>query len=336
MVDSGLCQHGWTYINIDDNWQGVRGGTFNGIQPNAKKFSDIGAMVSEIHRLGLKAGIYSTPWVTSYAGKCGGSAENPQGIWHPPTKHGPYRKKILPYAIGPYPFATQDAKQWAAWGIDYLKYDWGPVELPESREMAAALRASGRDVIFSISNNTSGNIFGEVGDLATVANSWRTTTDIKDVWKSVCANGFDADKWAPFAGPGHFNDPDMLVVGRVGWGKLHATHLSPDEQYSHVSLWCLLSAPLLLGCDLQKLDPFTLGLLTNDEVLDLDQDALGKQATMVAKDGDTEIYAKRLEDGSWAVGFFNRGETPMKATLHWNAIGISGPQIVRDLWRKRI
>jgi alpha-galactosidase len=333
MVNSGLAQHGWTYVNIDDTWQGTRGGDFHAIQPDLKRFPDLPGLVDSIHQLGLKAGIYSTPWVTSYAAHVGGSAENPDGTWHYPSTRGPYRKKILPYAIGPYPFATNDAKQWAAWGIDYLKYDWGPVELPESREMADALRASGRDIIFSISNNTSGNIFSEVGDLSQVANSWRITTDIADNWNSVAANGFHADKWAPFAGPGHFNDPDMLVLGQTGGG--HPTRLTPDEQYSHMSLWCLLAAPLLLSCELDKLDPFTLGLLTNNEVLDVDQDTLGKQATMVAKDGMTTIFAKPLDDGSWAVGFFSHSPTPVQATLHWTAIGLSGSQRVRDLWRQK-
>ncbi len=335
MASSGLSQHGWTYINIDDTWQGTRGGQFNAIQPNPRRFPDMKGLVDEIHGLGLKAGIYSTPWTTSYAGRVGGSAENPQGTWQHPARRGPYRKKILPYAIGKYSFATQDARQWASWGVDYLKYDWGPVELPETREMAGALRSSGRDILFSLSNNTSGNIFMEIADLSQLANSWRTTTDIQDTWASVCANGFSGDKWASFAGPGHFNDPDMLVVGQVGWGHPHPTHLTPDEQYSQVSLWCLLSAPLLLGCDLDKLDAFTLGLLTNDEVLDLDQDDLGKQATMVARDGETMIYAKPLEDGSWAAGFFNRGPHAARATLTWKALGLSGPQTARDLWRQK-
>ncbi len=335
MANSGLAQHGWTYINIDDTWQGRRGGEFNAIQPDPKRFPDIKGLVDSIHRLGLKAGIYSTPWVTSYAAHNGGSAETPDGAWNSPAKRGPYRKNILPYAIGRYSFAARDAKQWAQWGIDYLKYDWGPVELPESREMSDALRASGRDIFFSISNNTSGNILGEVGELAKVANSWRTTTDITDKWSSVVANGFKADAWAPYAGPGHWNDPDMLVVGEVGWGKPHPTRLTPDEQYSHVSMWCLTTAPLLLGCDLDKLDPFTLGLLTNDEVLDVDQDSLGKQATQVVTDGNTTIHAKLLEDGSWAVGFFNHDPGPAHATLNWSALGLHGPQVVRDLWRQK-
>ena len=332
MADSGLARHGWTYINIDDTWQGKRGGDFNGIQPDPHRFPDIKSLVDSIHQLGLKAGIYSTPWVTSYAGHVGGSAENPEGTWEYPKTHGPYRKKILPYAIGQFSFATQDAKQWAQWGIDYLKYDWGPVELPESKEMADALRASGRDILFSISNNTSGNILAEAGDLSKVANSWRTTTDISDEWKSVAGNGFSGDKWAPFAGPGHFNDPDMLMVGAIN---KQPNHLTPDEQYSQVSLWCLMSAPLLLSCHLEQLDPFTLGLLTNDEVIDLDQDALGKQATKVAQDGKTTLYAKPLEDGTWAVGFFSHDPAPVKATLAWTVLGLSGSQTVRDLWRQK-
>jgi alpha-galactosidase len=334
MVRSGLSQHGWTYINIDDTWQGSRGGDLNAIQPDLHRFPDMKGIVNAIHQLGLKAGIYSTPWTTSYAGRIGGTSVDPEGTWQPPAKRGPYRKKILPYAIGPYSFATQDAKQWALWGIDYLKYDWGPVELPESREMADALTASGRDILFSISNNTSNNMFDEVADLSQLANSWRITSDISDNWASICHNGFAADKWAPFSGPGHFIDPDMLAIGVVGLGGVHRTRLTPNEQYSHVSLWCLLSAPLLLSCDLDKLDPFTLGLLTNDEVLDVDQDALGKQATIVAQDGAIGIYAKPLEDRSWAIGFFNLGPTAGKATLHWSALGLFGPQTARDLWRQ--
>jgi alpha-galactosidase len=335
LVRTGLVNHGWTYVNIDDTWQAPRGGEFNAIQPQTKRFPDLPALVQTIHQLGLKAGIYSTPWVTSYAGKPGGSAENPDGAWQPPPKHGPYRRNIMPYAIGPYTFETQDAKQWAAWGIDYLKYDWGPVELPESQRMSDALRASGRDIVFSISNNTSGNIFGEIAQLSQVANSWRTTTDIYDNWKSVCSNGFPGDKWAPFSGPGHWNDPDMLVVGWVGWGHPRPTHLTADEQYSHMSLWCLLAAPLLLGCDLDKLDPFTLNLLTNDEVLAVDQDALGHQATKIVQEKDASVYGKTLEDGSWAIGLFNRATSPQVVSVKWSDLKLSGSVKVRDLWRQK-
>ena len=199
-------------------------------------------------------------------------------------KKGRVNKKILPWAIGKYSFARNDARQWAAWGMDYLKYDWNPNEVPETREMADALRDSGRDVVFSLSNSSP---FTNMPGLSKYANSWRTTGDIRDTWDSMSKKGFSQDKWKPFNSPGHWNDPDMLVVGQVGWGSPHPTRLTADEQYTHISLWCLLSAPLLIGCDLGKVDDFTLGVLSNDEVLALDQDALGLQATScIATNGD--------------------------------------------------
>jgi alpha-galactosidase len=322
MVSSGLIQHGWTYINIDDAWQGQRGGPFNGIQPN-KKFPDMQALCNEIHAMGLKIGIYSTPWTTSYAGYVGGSSDDPNGAWTKGRRHH----------MGKFPFARNDAKQWAAWGIDYLKYDWNPNKLPETRQMYEALLASGRDIVLSLSNSMP---FANIPDLCHWANSWRTTGDIRDNWSSMSSKGFGQDRWDPYSSPGHWNDPDMLVVGYVGWGpKLHPTHLTPDEQYTHISLWCLDSAPMLLGCDLERLDPFTLNLLTNDEVLDVGQDALGKQGTCVVKNGFANIYAKPLEDGSTAVGLFNRGFEEETITASWSELGLSGAQKVRDLWRQK-
>jgi len=147
--------------------------------------------------------------------------------------------------------------------------------------------------------------------------------------------GFKQGNAEPYAKPGNWNDPDMLVVGRVGWGKPHPSRLTPDEQYTHISLWCLLSAPLLIGCDMTKFDDFTLNLLSNDEVLGLDQDALGKSATCVLTNGDVRVFEKELEDGARALGFFNLGATP--ANLDFNqlaVIGFSGKQHVRDLWRQ--
>ncbi len=336
MVASGLVNHGWTYINIDDAWQGVRGGDLKSLQPDLVKFPNMKGLCDDIHALGLKAGIYSTPWVKSYAGRLGGSAENPEGAAQ--TFPGPVvrNKKVLPHAVGKYSFAPNDAKQFAAWGIDYLKYDWGPVEPPEAREMADALRASGRDIFYSISNNAVGNIFAEAADIAKIAGAWRTTTDINDNFTRVTDIGFGADKWAPFQSPGHYNDPDMLVVGWVGWGpKLHYTKLTADEQYTHITLWCLLSAPLLIGCDLDQLNAFTLSLLTNDEVLAVDQDPLVKPAVRAYKDGTLEVYLKDLEDGTHAVGFFNRGTTALTATVQWSQLGLTGKQQPRDLWRQQ-
>ncbi len=333
MVNSGLIDHGWSYINIDDAWQGKRGGEFHAIGGN-EKFPDMKGLCDQIHAMGLKAGIYSTPWTTSYARYIGGSSENEDGSWVKPTqdKRAIINKKILPWAIGKYHFTENDAKQWAAWGIDYLKYDWNPIEVPETEEMARALRNCGRDVIFSLSNHAP---FEGAADWSRLANAWRTTGDIRDTWQSVSGIGFSQDRWAPFAGPGHWNDPDMLVVGMVGWGTPHLTKLTADEQYTHISLWCLLSAPLLLGADLDKLDEFTLSLLTNDEVLAVDQDALGKQATRVAGEGNLLVYAKELEDGSKAVGLFNRGEKEAEIVAPFSSLGVTGKQIVRDLWRQR-
>jgi alpha-galactosidase len=308
MVDKGLIKHGWTYINIDDTWQGDRGGKYNGLQGN-KKFPDMQKLCDEIHALGLKPGIYSTPWVTSYATYPGGSSENPEGTWSKPTisKTGNVNKKILPWAVGKYSFATNDAKQWADWGFDYLKYDWNPIEPPQVEEMLNAIKASKRDIILSLSNSAP---FSGVADWARLSNAWRTTGDIRDNWQSMNQKGFGEDKWADYAGPGHWNDPDMLVVGMVGWGpKLHPTGLTEDEQYTHITLWSLLAAPLLIGCDMTQLDDFALNLLTNDEVLAVNQDALGKQATHVKDDKSTsvKILARQLADGTMAVGLFNTG-----------------------------
>jgi alpha-galactosidase len=336
MVDSGLAQHGWTYINTDDGWQGARGGEINAIQPNSG-FPDIAGMVKEIHDLGLKAGIYSTPWVTSYGRRIGGTSEDPEGKWDPSfAKANPHdHSQAFPFAIAKYHFDTQDAKQLAQWGFDYLKYDWAPIHAADTKEMYDALRVSGRDMLFSLSNNGLYTLLKEIGDVSPYANSWRTTDDVHDKWQMVSNSAFTADAWAPYSRPGHFNDPDMLVVGVIGWGHPHPTRLSPDEQYTQISMWCLLSAPLILGCDLQKLDPFTKSLITNDEVLDVDQDSLGKQATCVSTNGDLNVYAKPLEDGSWAVGLVNRGMMPAPVVLNWADIHVAGPQVVRDLWRQK-
>jgi len=333
MVSSGLINHGWSYMNIDDVWQGERGGEFHAIQPNPVTFPDIKKASDEIHAMGLKIGIYSTPWVESYGHHVGGSANNPEGIFVKATENIPRNKKMMPYAIGTYQFGDSDVKQWAVWGIDYLKYDWSPIELPETKKMFDALRASGRDVVFSLSNSTP---FASIGELSKVSNTWRTGGDIRDSWKSLSSRLFSQDKWAPYASNGHWNDPDMMVVGVVGWGKdYHPTNLTPDEQYTHMSAWCLMSVPLLLGCDLTKLDEFTLSLLTNDEVIAVNQDALGKQATVISRQGDAGVMAKDLEDGSKAVGLFNPGEGSKQVVLNWDDLKIKGKYIVRDLWRQK-
>jgi alpha-galactosidase len=329
MAASGLADHGWSYINIDDTWQGARDPQTRALQPN-EKFPDMKALADAVHGLGLKLGIYSTPWITSYATYAGGSADNPAGTWTKPAGQKQPNRKIKPWAIGTYSFAQADATQWAAWGIDYLKYDWNPNEVPETAEMLSALRNSGRDIVYSLSNAAP---FALVGELSHLANSWRTTGDIRDTWGSLFRIGFAQEKWRPFSGPGHWNDPDMLVVGHVGWGpKLHPANLTPNEQYTHLTLWSLLSAPLLIGCDLEGLDDFTLGLLTNDEVLDVDQDPRGEQAAQVLADGRRQVWAKTMEDGSRAVGLFNLSRRPDTVAIAWAALGLKKPARVRNLW----
>jgi len=147
--------------------------------------------------------------------------------------------------------------------------------------------------------------------------------------------GFKQNGHEKWAGPGHWNDPDMLVLGKVGWGHLHAKRLTPNEQYTHVSLWCLLTAPLLIGADMSQWDPFTFNLLANDEVLSVNQDAAGRQAARKAKDGETEVWAKDLADGSKAAGLFNRGEGAAEVTVKWTELGLAGKCQARDLWRQK-
>ena len=199
--------------------------------------------------------------------------------------------------------------------------------------MRTSLNYVPRDILFSYCQYGMGDVWkwgGEAG-----GNSWRTTGDIEDTWKSMSDIGFSQDKAAPYAQPGHYNDPDMLVVGKVGWGtSQHNTRLSPDEQYTHISLWSMLSAPLLIGCDMGRLDKFTLNLLTNDEVIAIDQDALGKEARQVLKKDTYQIWVKQLEDGSKAVGIFNTSDKYQTIDLKWSDIGADGYKKVRDVWQQ--
>ena len=322
MAASGLADHGWTYINIDDGWQGDRKPPAYALQPK-QKMGDLGALAEYVHARGLKLGLYSTPWKRSYAGYRGGSADTADGKFKDPDTQ-----------FGRFTFYAEDARQFAAWGVDYLKYDWKPIDPEHARAMADALRAAGRDIVFSLSNSAP---FELAAEWARLANAWRTTGDLGDSWEDVAGIGFSQDRWRPFAGPGHWNDPDMLVVGVVGWGpNLRPTQLTPNEQYTHVSLWCLLAAPLLLGCDLAQLDDFTRGLLVNDEVREVDQDPLGRQAARVSVGGPCEVWAKEMEDGSRAVGLFNRDDREVRTvTVTWADLGLAGPHRVRDLWRRK-
>ena len=341
MVESGLADCGWTYINIDDGWQGLRGGKWNGIQPN-KKFPDMKALADEIHGMGLRFGIYSGPWVTTYAGHIGSSADRPDGSYNfirdglcdDVYKIDREKAKRSDYRYFGRSFVEADVKQWAAWGVDYLKYDWYPNDEAHAREMADAIAKCGRDIVLSLSNKSP---WADAKVWEDCAQAWRTTDDIRDNWASMSTIGFDGqDRWAPYCGPGHWPDADMLVVGRVGWGpKVKDSRLTADEQYTHISLWALLANPLLIGCDMANLDEFTLNLLSNTEVLDVNQDPLGVQATRLNADPLAIVYVKPLEDGSLAVGLFNRGEKPARVGFGMREMGLFQPVTVRDLWRQQ-
>jgi alpha-galactosidase len=342
MVKTGLKDHGWTYINIDDAWQGKRGGPTDALQPN-EKFPDIKGMFNYIHSLGLKVGLYSTPYISSYGGYTGASSDFEKG--------GETHESIIVNRrsfnrIAKYRFEEADAKQMAEWGADFLKYDWR-IDVNSSERMQKALKQSGRDIVFSLSNNAP---FEKVNDWVRTSNMYRTGPDIKDSWTSLYLTSFSLDKWSPYTGHGHWADPDMMIVGKVSIGsEMHDTRLTPDEQYSHVSIFSLLAAPLLIGCPIEQLDAFTLNLLSNDEVIEINQDPLGKAARLVLHENGVEVWKKPLEDGSYAIGLFNTadfGKTP-QSYFHWgnetakpytldlNKIGLTGKYQFRDVWRQK-
>jgi len=315
MVKSGLAAHGYQYINIDDAWEAAERDEDGRIRGN-EKFPDMKALADYVHSKGLKLGIYSSPGPKT----CGGY-------------------------LGSYEHERLDAKTYAEWGIDFLKYDWCSYDqvapdhsLAELRKpyelMREALDDCGRDIVFSLCQYGWGNVSEWGADVG--GNCWRTTGDIWDSWFSMSKIGFAQNGLEPYAGPGHWNDPDMLVVGKLGWGEdLHPSRLSPHEQITHITLWTLLASPLLIGCDLAQLDDFTLALLSNPDVLEVSQDPLGRQAARVAVVDKHEVWARPLADGSIAVGLFNRSRDRATITATWEVLGLDGPQNVRNLWKRQ-
>jgi len=329
MIKSRLVDHGWSYIDIDDFWQvkpSSKDSTLQGeprdkngyIIPN-KRFPDMKALGDYIHDKGLKFGIYSSPGAYT----CGG-------------------------CIGSYQHEDKDAQRYGEWGVDLLKYDWcsyRKIAKDTSIEsyqkpyivMGDALKKVNRDIVYSLCQYGMGNVWEWGAKIG--ANLWRTTGDILDIWERMSPIAFGQNGHEKYAGPGHWNDPDMLMVGMLGtkgWNSdLYPTRLTPDEQYTQVSMWCLLAAPLLISCDMTHLDNFTLSLLTNDEVIAVDQDTLGIGASRISLNDDTEIWAKKLSDGSMAVGLFNRGAKKMMVEVNFHLLGLSKRCIVRDLWRQK-
>jgi alpha-galactosidase len=315
-MNERLSAHGWSYINIDDGWEAQKRQDDGKITPN-EKFPDMKGLTDYIHGLGLRMGIYSSPGPRT----CGGY-------------------------LGSWQHEDQDAQTYSDWGIDYLKYDWcsyGEIaphspNLDEMKKPYLVMRSSldkvNRDILFSYCQYGMGAVWSWGAEAG--GNSWRTTGDITDTWNSMSTIGFNQDKAAPYAGPGHFNDPDMLVVGKVGWGpSLHNTRLTFDEQYTHISQWCLLSSPLLIGCDMGHLDRFTLSLLTNDEVLAINQDELGKSARQYIKKDGYQVWVKELKDGGKAIGLYNTTDSYQTITLPKNDAVLKGYTKIRDAWRQQ-
>ena len=321
MVSTGLADHGYSYVNIDDCWMvkvnsddpEIGGPTRDAegrILPN-KRFGDMKALTDYIHSKGLKAGIYTSPGPRTCAGY-----------------EGAYGHEAL------------DAKQFAEWGFDFLKYDRCSYKqlmkdsssLEENKHpytlMGYLLKKQDRDIVYNLCQYGNANVWewgAEVG-----GNCWRIAGDI-GANPARYTVGFTLNGREKWVGPGRWNDPDYINIGVLRTPTL----LTPNEQYTYVTLWNLLAAPLIFSGDMTKLDDFTLSLLSNDEVIEVNQDPLGKQAYRVAQRGDAEVWAKDMEDGSKAVGLLNRGEVPMRVTVKWSDLGVTGAQRVRDLWRQR-
>jgi len=334
MVSSGLADHGFMYVNIDDCWPVKPGATDPTLQgePRDKsgqvnsnpRFPDMRALTDYIHAKGLKAGIYTSPGPLTCAGHT--------AAWQR---------------------EAADVERFVEWGFDFLKYDWcsyDQIAKDKSREelqkpyrlISEILKKQPRDIVLNLCQYGMGDVWEwgkEVG-----GNSWRTAGDLggsfEKIGLALFRDGFDlyAEKELHrYGGPGGWNDPDYLLLGYLSnWkGQTVPTPLTPNEQYSHVSLWCLLAAPFIFSGDITRLDDFTLNLLTNDEVIEVDQDPLGRPGRRVAKDGDLEVWARPMEDGSLAVGLFNRDEGLKVIEAKWEDLGVRGPQKVRDLWRQR-
>jgi alpha-galactosidase len=300
LVSSGMQRAGYTFINIDDGWEGTRDARGE-LQPNAR-FPDMKALADHLHARGLKLGLYSSPGPRTCAGFAGSFGHE-----------------------------AQDARAFARWGVDYLKYDWcsahrvyQPGQMRAAYQvMGQALADAGRPILYSLCQYGLEDV--DAWGAAVGGNLWRTTEDIKDTWASMTEIGFDLHpRELATSRPGAFRDPDMLEVGNGG--------MSDEEYRTHLSLWAMLAAPFIAGNDLRAMTAATRELLVNAEVIAVDQDRQGRPGRRVAKDGDREVWARPLADGSTAVALFNRGPATADLAAGWPALGLTGPRRVRDLW----
>ncbi len=312
LVSSGMRDAGYVYVNIDDTWEGERNAEGK-IQTN-KKFPDMKALADYVHSKGLKLGIYSSPGDKTCAGYLGSLGHE-----------------------------DQDAQSYADWGIDYLKYDlcgYRTVMKAEAGEdhekskqmmidvyskMHEAIKKTGRPIVLSLCQYGWDGVW-RWGD-SVGGNLWRTTGDISDKYASMSTIGFGQAGLSKFAGPGHWNDPDMLEVGNGG--------MNLAEYRTHMSLWAMLAAPLLAGNDLAKMTPETLSILTNKDVIAIDQDTLGRQGDRVIAEGPLEVWARPLANGDRAIAIFNRSGEPLSYTADLKAAGAKASAHFEDIWEKK-
>jgi len=299
MISTGMHAAGYQYVNIDDCWQVSRDAQGNIVADPVKFPSGIRALADYVHSKGLKLGVYTD------AGRLT-CEKRPGSLDH----------------------EFQDAKTYASWGVDYVKIDWCHAEGldPEVQyaKFREALSQAGRPIVFSICN------WGVKAPWTwgpSTGNLWRTTGDIKDTYDRMSVIGFSQNGLEKFAGPGHWNDPDMLEVGNGG--------MKRDEYRTHMALWALLAAPLLAGNDLRSMTAETKDMLTNAEVIAVDQDPKGMQGHRVWDEGPLEIWVKPLANGNRAVGLFNRGESSLKITLDFKMLGGADSLKLRDLWEHK-
>jgi alpha-galactosidase len=319
MVSSGMRDAGYQYVVVDDCWFDPQRDSAGNLRAHPTKFpSGMKALGDYIHGKGLKFGIYQAPNEKTCA----------QGVGTHPGSTGSKGHEV------------QDARSFASWGVDYLKYDWCSGSGTRDEQIARftimrdALRATGRPIVYSINSNSFHAPTGDRYNWGEVADLWRTTEDLLDIWQNGNVNSYPMgvgnvlDVTAPLAaqaGPGHWNDPDMLVVGRPG--------LTLTESRSHFTLWALMAAPLMAGNDIRTMSADVSAILRNSRLLAVNQDSLGAGGRRVRDDGNTEVFAKPLSDGSVAVGLFNRGSATANISTTAAQIGRSGTGFtLTDLW----
>jgi len=312
LSSSGLAAKGYQYVLLEDGWQGGR--NEKGEILPAAGFSDMPALAAYLHARGQKLGLVASAGPKSCSG-----------------------------LEGSYLHEEEDARVFARFGVDLLRYDWcsygdvaGAELTQDARErpfrvMRVALDGADRDIVYGLGQRGEADV--SAWGALVGANFWRTAPDLTDTWDSVSSVGFDQGRLASFATPGGWNDPGLLMLGRVGLGGVpHLTRLTPHEQMTQITLWSMLAAPLILASDLASLDAHQLAMLTNQEVIEVDQDAAGRQAVRRTKSGETEVWSRPLSDTTVAVALFNRGTTPATMTVRFAELGLDKAQPVRNLW----